>query len=134
MKKSKIKNVFILIILIAVGGAVGYALYTQKFKANDGSQELSLFTVERGPLTISVLEAGTINARDVEVIKSEVEGYTTVLWVIEEATEVKKGDKLIELDASELNDDKDKQEITLQNSHTAFIIAKEFSSTNSISP
>ncbi|MBW8017360.1 MAG: HlyD family efflux transporter periplasmic adaptor subunit [Planctomycetes bacterium] len=125
MKKSKIKNVFILIILIAVGGAVGYALYTQKFKANDGSQELSLFTVERGPLTISVLEAGTINARDVEVIKSEVEGFTTVLWVIEEATKVKKGDMLIELDASKLNDSKDKQEITLQNSHTAFIISKE---------
>jgi len=125
MKKSRNKIVFILIVLVAIGGAVGYALFTQKFKANDGSQEFSLFTVERGPLTISVLEAGTINARDVEVIKSEVEGHTTVLWVIDEATEVKKGDKLIELDASELNDNKDKQEITLQNAHTAFIIAKE---------
>lgn len=124
MKKSKIKIISTLIILITISGAVGYALYTQKFKANDGSAELSLYTVKRGPLTISVLESGTLKARDVEIIKSEVEGSTTVLWVIDEATKVKKGEKLIELDASGLTDSKDKQDISLQNAKTSKIIAK----------
>lgn len=123
MKKFRNKKIFILIILIAVGGAVGYALYTQKFKADDGDNQLSLFTVEQGPLTISVIEAATINARDVEIIKSEVEGNTTVLWVIDEATKVKKGDKLIEMDASVLNDGKDKQDIIALISKTSANIA-----------
>ncbi len=125
MKKSKGKLLITTIVLLAVAGAVGYGFYTQKFKADDGSQELSLFTVEQGPLTISVLEAGTIKARDVEIIKSEVEGNTTVLWVIEEATRVKKGDKLIELDASKLTDNKIKQDMSLQNAHTSFVIAEK---------
>ena len=125
MKKSKNKIVLILIVLIVVVGGIGYALYTQKFKAKDDSEELSLFPVERGPLTISVTEAATIKARDVEIIKSEVEGHTTVLWVIDEATRVKKGDKLIELDASELKDDKDKQSIVVLSAKTASVIAVE---------
>lgn len=124
MKKSNIK-IILTIFLIIIAAGIGYALYTQKFKADDGSGDLSLFTVRRGPLTISVVEAGTLKARDVEIIKSEVEGNATVLWVIEEATRVKKGDKLIELDASELADSKDKQDISRQNAHTSFIIAKE---------
>lgn len=125
MKKSKNKIVFILIILVAIGGGVGYALYTKAFKADDGSEELSLFTAEQGPLTISIVEAATINARDVEIIKSQVEGNTTVLWVIEEATRVKKGDKLIQLDDSGLKDDKLKQDLVVLNAKTSYNISKE---------
>ena len=125
MKKSKNKILFIVLILIIAAGATGYALYTQKFKSKSGSNELSLFTVKQGPLTISVVEAATIKARDVEIIKSEVEGNTTVLWVIDEATKVKKGDKLIELDASGLKDEKDKQSIVVLNAETASVIAAE---------
>ncbi len=89
------------------------------------STEVPLFTVEQGPLTISVLEAGTIKAREVEIIKCQVEGNSTILWLIEEATRVKKGDKLIELDASKLEDRKVQEEISVKNTETAVIVAKE---------
>src|SRR6056297_1854488 len=125
MKKSKSKIIIILFILIIIGGGIGYAFFTDAFKAEDQTEELSLFTVEKGPLTISVVEAATIKARDVEVIKSQVEGNTTVLWVIPEATRVKKGDKLLEMDASNLNDEKDKQDIVVLNARTSADIASK---------
>jgi len=66
--------------------------------------ERVIFNTRRGPLTISVNVSGTIQAREQEVIKCEVEGQTQILWVIEEGKEVEKGDLLIELDASNLVD------------------------------
>lgn len=91
---------------------------------NDSTnKDVPTFTVEQGPLTISVLESGTITARNVEIIKSQVEGYSTILWLIEEAKRVKKGDRLIELDSSELVDRKVQEEISVKNAETAVIVA-----------
>ena len=85
----------------------------------------AIFTVHRGPLTISVLESGTIKASEQEIIKSEVEGKTTILSLVKEGTLVKKGDLLIELDASRLEDNKIDQQIRVQNAEAAFIRARE---------
>ena len=81
--------------------------------------------VTRGPLTISVTESGTIASREKEVIKCEVEGRTTILWLIPEGTHVKKGDLLFELDATGMEDEKTKQQITVLNAESAYIRAKE---------
>ncbi len=85
----------------------------------------STFTVRRGPLTISVLESGTIKAREQVILKSEVEGKTTILSLVKEGTQAKKGDLLIELDVSRLEDDKIDQQIRVQNAEAAFIRARE---------
>ena len=81
--------------------------------------------VSRGPLRISVTESGTIKSRDQVVVKNQVEGRTTILTLIPEGTYVKKGDLLIELDASSLQDQKTKQEITVLNANASFIRANE---------
>jgi len=83
------------------------------------------FSVRQGPLTISVLESGTIQARDQVIIKNEVEGRTTILSLVKEGTSVKKGDLLIELDSSQLQDQKVDQQIRVQNAEAAFIRARE---------
>jgi HlyD family secretion protein len=83
------------------------------------------FTVQQGPLTISISESGTIKARDQEIIKSEVEGMTTVLWVIPEGTHVKKDQVLVELDASTLLDKRIDQQTLVQTADTAWIAARE---------
>ena len=57
------------------------------------------FAARRGPLTIAVREAGTIRARDQLVLKSEVEGQTTILSLVEEGKHVEEGDLLVRLDA-----------------------------------
>lgn len=83
------------------------------------------FSVRRGPLTINVNEGGTIKARDLAILKNEVEGQTTIIRLIEEGTMVKRGDLLVELDASRLQDDKIDQQIQVKNAEAAHIQSKE---------
>ena len=85
----------------------------------------SIFAVRQGPLTISVNVSGTIKPREQEVIKCEVEGQTTILSIVPEGNEVKKGELLIRLDASRLEDAKIDQEIRVQNAEATFIGARE---------
>jgi len=89
------------------------------------SGDMPTFAVRRGPLRISVTESGTIQAREQIIIKSEVEGRTTILFLVEEGTRVKKGDLLVELDSSHLLDEKVDQQIRVQNAEAAFIRARE---------
>jgi HlyD family secretion protein len=112
-----------LILAIFAGGAI---LWFGKFKpGNEVASELATFTAKRGPLTISVTESGTIKARDQVILKSQVEGRTSIITLIPEGTRVKKGDLLVELDVSNLLDNKIDQEIRVQNAEAAHISAKE---------
>ena len=86
---------------------------------------LVTFVAKRGPLTISVLESGTIKPRERLIIKNELEGRTSIISLIAEGVKVKKGDLLVELDASTLEDALIDQEIMVQNAEAAFIDANE---------
>lgn len=108
-----------LVIVLLTGGV--YLLASRQ-----GAKEaMAVFPVQRGPLTISVLQSGTIKAKDQIIIKNEVEGRTSIIYLIEEGTRVKAGDLLVELDASSLLDAKIDQEIRVQNAEASFINAKE---------
>jgi HlyD family secretion protein len=85
----------------------------------------STFVVMQGPLTISVTSSGSIKNREQRIVKNEVEGSTTILWLIDEGKQVKKGDLLVELDSSKLQDNKTQQQITVLNAESAFIRARE---------
>lgn len=87
--------------------------------------DVPVFVVARGPLVISVTESGTIRSREKVVVKSRVEGRTTILWLIDEGKQVNKGDLLLQLDSSKLEDDKARQDITVLNANAAFIRARE---------
>ncbi|MHC4712892.1 MAG: efflux RND transporter periplasmic adaptor subunit [Planctomycetota bacterium] len=84
-----------------------------------------LAEVVRGPLVISVSESGTIKSREQVVLKSEVEGRTTILSLIPEGTHVEVGDLLAELDASGLEEQKTSQQITVLNAEASYIRARE---------
>ena len=83
------------------------------------------FAVKEGPLTISVTSGGSIQSRDKVVITSELEGNNTVIWVIDEGTNVQSGDLLLEFDASDLIDKRKEQEIVVANADSSLIIAQE---------
>jgi HlyD family secretion protein len=111
------------LVAVVVGGG---ALWLGLAKGSAGSgQEVPTFTAKRGPLTISVVESGTIKARDQLIIKNEVEGRTSIITLVPEGTRVHKGDLLVELDASALQDGKIDQEIKVQNAEAAYINAQE---------
>ena len=107
--------------LIAVGAFV--LAPTQGGKSSAEGQ--LVFQAKRGPLTISVTESGTIKARDQEILKCEVEGQTTIIYLVPEGKLVKAGELLVELDASQLQDNRVEQQIQVQNAEAAFIRATE---------
>jgi len=110
--------IFAVVVLIAVW-------YKVVRGGEDPTSGLATFATKRGPLTISVLESGTIKAREKIIIKNEIEGRTSIVSLVPEGTHVKKGDLLIKLDDSVLRDSKIDQEIAVQKAYAAFIDANE---------
>jgi len=81
--------------------------------------------VQRGPLRISVVERGNLEAADSISLKSEIEGTTTILWLIEEGVHVEEGDLLCELDVTPLIDRKFDREISVRDAEADFIKSKQ---------
>jgi len=113
----------VIVVLVAVGLTIVWLKVVRGSEA--AATEMATFVAKRGPLTISVLESGTIKSREQVIIKNEVEGRTSIISLIPEGTHVKKGDLLVELDASTMDDDKIEQEIREMNAEAAYINAKE---------
>jgi HlyD family secretion protein len=91
----------------------------------DPASEHATFVAKRGPLTISVLESGTIQPREQITLRNEVEGRTTIVRLVPDGSIVKKGDLLVELDASTLKDKIIDQDIQVQRAHASFVDANE---------
>ncbi len=81
--------------------------------------------VRRGPLRISVIERGNLKAADSVSLKCEIEGQTTILWLIEEGTHVKEGDLLAELDSAELVERRLQERISVRNADAAYVKSKQ---------
>ena len=117
------RGLWIVVILAVI---VLIAVWFKVVRGGEGpTSNLATFVAKRGPLTISVLESGTIKSREQIILKNEVEGRTSIIWLIPEGTHVKEGELLVELDVSTLEDAKIDQEISRQNAYAAFINATE---------
>jgi HlyD family secretion protein len=110
-----------LIVLAGVGGA-GYVVWNAE---DEPAKTVPTAIVQRGPLTISVTQSGSIESRERVVIKSEVQGRNAILSLVEEGTHVEKGDLLVELDSSSLVEQRDQQQIKVLNAEAAYIRARE---------
>ena len=114
--------------VLVVGGVVlvlgaGW-FFLRDGKAAEASDELYATVVE-GPLVISVEEFGEIRPSQEIVLKNEVQGRVSIITLVPEGTMVKEGDVLVQLDVSSKIDEKDSQEITLQNAKSALEVARE---------
>ncbi len=61
-------------------------------------------TVTRGELKVSVTEQGVLESSENTEVKCGVRGANTVIWVIENGSQVKKGDVLVRLDTLAIED------------------------------
>jgi HlyD family secretion protein len=121
LRRRSLLGTLFFVVLLGTG-----IIWLAAFQGNKtAGGDMPTFTVKRGPLTISVVESGTIKARDQHIIKNEVEGRTSIITLIPEGTRVKEGDLLVELDASTLQDSRINQEISVQNTEAAYINAEE---------
>ena len=91
--------------IIGVGGWYGYQSYLED-QAKLAPDDLLVSEVLEAPFDHTVVEQGEIesssNTEVVCQIRSRGGSGTAILWVIDEGAKVKAGDKLIELDASNL--------------------------------
>ncbi|HUS45513.1 MAG TPA: efflux RND transporter periplasmic adaptor subunit [Phycisphaerae bacterium] len=58
----------------------------------------------RDRFVVTIVESGEVDAKESKDVKCEVEGQSAIVWVIEEGKVVEKGGKLVELDATNLED------------------------------
>ena len=124
-KKIFRKGLFWSIMIIAgVVVGISYATINANFYEKSVLEGPS-YEVQQGPLTISLSVKGTINAREKVIIKSDLEGSNAILYIVPEGTRAKKGDLLVELDASALKDNRVEQQIRCQNAEAYFLNAKE---------
>jgi len=119
------KNMILLVLaLVVIGGAVtGVAMMGNQ--GSDASISSMMYTVERGTLAINLTETGTIKSRDQHIVKSQVEGRTSIIYVIDEGAVVKEGELLIELDSSSLQDRLVDQQIQVENTEANYVSSKE---------
>jgi HlyD family secretion protein len=122
----------VVVVLVMIGGGVAWAL-SQSSRSSSQS-DLVLHEVELGDLSVEVTDRGNLeSAKNVEH-RCEVEGRsggagggaggTTILWVIDEGTQVKEGDLLVELDSSNLEDNQKTQKIAYENARSTYEKAK----------
>lgn len=111
-------------VLLLTAGTAG-AVYALALRGNDVDSGGLTFEVAQGPMVVSVTESGTVKAAEQEIIKSEIEGQSTLIYLIPEGQRVQKGELLVELDASAMADEQIDNEIAVQNADAAFIRAQE---------
>lgn len=108
----------------AVAAVCAVALLGKGKKGEKLEDELYA-TVQEGPLVISVEEYGEIAPSQQIVLKNEVQGRCSIISLIPEGSIVKEGDVLVQLDVSSKIDERDNQEITLQNAESSLEVARE---------
>src|SRR5262245_50941841 len=121
--------------LVLIGiGAVGLAalLFFFVFKKEKGANrpDLLLHTVKSEDLDLTVVERGTLESaenRDIICrVKAGSKGNyaSTIKWVIDDGTLVRKGQLLMTLDSSSLEDQLRAQKIELDNAQAAWVDAE----------
>jgi HlyD family secretion protein len=123
MGKKSYKMIGAAVLVVAIGLVVIWLKVVRG--SEDSAASVATFVAKRGPLTISVLEAGALKAKDPEIIRNNLEGRATIISIIPEGTRVKEGDLLVELDVSTLVDTRVDQVIKVKNAEAAWINARE---------
>jgi len=88
------------------------------------------YQVTRGNLEVTVVEGGSVESKESQEIKSEVQGNTKILSIVEEGylvtpEDVANGKILVELDSKDLLDRLTEQELQYQNAMASFTEARE---------
>lgn len=87
--------------------------------------DLPVATVEEGPLRIAVLERGNLRARNSARVRDELEGQSTILYLVPEGKSVTAGELLCELDVSSQLERRVQQKIAFDSAEASYIDAKE---------
>jgi HlyD family secretion protein len=128
-------TIVILLTILASGG-VAWNQFMSGSDANLQTDAPLTTSVTRGSFDSIVLEQGEIESSSnidvVNEVKARGSSGMTILWVIPEGSYIKKGDKLIELDSSGLQDELTAQRIKVLGAEALVISSEATVSTNEI--
>ncbi len=125
-KRGATRRTWLWLLALAALGIILAAGAAQRRAEQRAAGNVGLTTdVQRGPLTISLVESGTIRNRERVIVRSEVEGGRNIIQLVDEGTMVEAGDLLVELDSSSLEEQRLEQEARLLNSEAAVIQSRE---------
>lgn len=120
---------WLIVLVVALLAAGGWWWFKGRHAS---SARAATFTAKRGPLDITVLEGGSLQALETQEIKCEVRGYqgTKILKIVEEGylvteDDVKTNKVLVELDSSELEKQIVQQEIQYQSALASLTDAQQ---------
>jgi multidrug efflux pump subunit AcrA (membrane-fusion protein)/Ca2+-binding EF-hand superfamily protein len=118
----------ILVVIACLVVALGYYAYAS-MKSAFSQDKLASFQfreVENGLFKHTVIESGVIeSSQNIDIIcnvRSRA-GGVQIIWVIDEGTQVQKGDKLVELDTTTLEDSLQQQQLIMNRANSTKISA-----------
>ena len=121
--KQPLWRLIVLAVLISAGF---YYVFGRRAVQTSGT----VFVAKRGPLQISVLEGGSVEALESQEIRSQIKGFqgTKILNIVEEGylvndQDIKNGKILVELDSSDLKQKIITEEIQFQSTLSTLIEA-----------
>ncbi len=103
------------IAVILGAGALGVRAWTRPADKTD----IEIFTVARRTFPVTLSSKGELKAAKSIDIKCELEGQSTIIFLIDEGTQAKKGDLLVELASDEIDEKLRDAEITVANARAA---------------
>ncbi|MEE2844220.1 MAG: HlyD family efflux transporter periplasmic adaptor subunit [Planctomycetota bacterium] len=118
----------ILLVIACLVVALGYYAYASMKTAltQDNIASFQFREVESGLFKHTVIESGVIeSSQNIDIIcnvRSRA-GGVQIIWVIEEGTQVQKGDKLVELDTTTLEDSLQQQQLIMNRASSTKISA-----------
>jgi HlyD family secretion protein len=110
MKTLKQKPIWILLILLLVGGGLAFSFKSTEIEANDSDYHVA----RRSNFLVSIVEGGTLTATSEHVVRNETDYTLQIIRIVPEGTVVKEGDLLLELDSSTLRDKIAAQELSVE--------------------
>jgi HlyD family secretion protein len=113
------------IILVVVAAGVGAYAGISRLGRSTRAQDIQLFKVTRRSFPVVLQEKGELKAENTNDIRCELEGKATILWLIDEGTTVRKGDKLVELASDEIDEKIRDAEIKVATSHAEYEAASK---------
>ena len=115
-------------VIVTVGAGLALRRVSDTIKT-DGA--LVIYEVQPTDLEITVTERGNLESQFDVQVKCEVDDVsedgingTPIVWIVENGSSVKKGDMLVELDASSIRDRLDEQVLDAQSAKANYIQAK----------
>lgn len=111
-----------LIAVVVVAGIATAGTFISGATSRDESGPKLTHTIARRDLKVAVTEKGTLESSNNIEVRCKVKGAnSTIVSIIENGTEVKPGDILVQLDTSTIEDNINRQEIAYQSALSTFV-------------